>query len=227
MKPVTTTSGPAIPTGGDRGSDAETIVDRVMPVYDAARAEHRVTDGSPAELFEVALHADPAEALRVNPLAGALFRLRAGIERVVGLVTGRNLPAPVPEGRLSLVDMPDHGEWVGLGRSAPEEIAFGVVGRFWSGETRWEEIDAADFAGFSRPGVARIAADLSFRTYGRDRTLVSYECRVQATDPASRRAFMRYWRPVSPLIGVVLRSVLKLIDREQRERRGGDEKRAR
>ena len=182
MKPVTTTSGPAT-TGGIAGSDAETPVDRVMPVYDAARAEHRVTDGSPAEPFEVALHADLAEALRVNPLAGALFRLRAGIGARGGSRDGRNLPAPVPEGRLSLVDMPDRGE-VGLGRSAPEEIAFGVVGRFWSGETRWEEIDAADFAAL-RPGVARIAADLSFRTYGRDRTLVSYECRCRP--PIRRR----------------------------------------
>jgi hypothetical protein len=196
---------------------AEAIIDRVMPVHDAARAEHRVIDGTPSELFEIALHADLAGALHVNPLAGALFSLRAGIERVVALVTRRDAPAPVPEESLILADMPDRGQWVSLGKRPSEEIAFGVIGRFWAGETRWEEIDAADFADFSRPGVARIAANLSFRPYGRNQTLVSYECRVQATDPASRRAFMRYWRPVSPLIGVVLRSVLKLIDREQRE----------
>ena len=203
----------------DAAVDGTTIIDRMMPDYDAVRTEHRVIDGTPTELFEIALHADLAEALRLNPLAGMLFSLRAGIERTMCFLTRRDPPPPpVPEERLSLANMPEHGQWVSLGRSSPEEIAFGVVGRFWAGETRWEEIDAADFAGFSRPGVARIAANLSFRAYGNERTLVSYECRVKATDPNSRRAFMRYWRPVSPLIGVVLRSVLKLIEREQRER---------
>ena len=197
-----------MPTGG-----AEMIIDRVMPAFDAVRAEHRVIVGTPGELFAIALEADMAEALRVNPVAGALFGLRAGIERFLALLTRRSsAPVSASGEPLRLVDMPEHGEWVSLGRWPPTEIAFGVIGRFWAGETRWERIDAADFADFSRPGLARIAANLSFRPYGNDRTLVSYECRVQATDAASRRAFMRYWRTVSPLIGVVLRSVLKLIE---------------
>ena len=113
----------------------EMIIDKVMPDFDAVRAEHRVIVGTPAELFAIALEA--------------------------------------------------------------------------------ERIDASDFADFSRPGLARIAANLSFRPYGAERTLVSYERRVQATDTASRRAFMRYWQPVSPPIGVALRSVLKLIEEEK------------
>ena len=194
----------------------EMIIDEVMPDFDAVRAEHRVIVGTPAELFAIALEADMAEALRVNPVAGALFGLRAGIERFLALLTRRS-PAPVSASGepLRLVDMPEHGEWVSLGRRPPAEIAFGVIGRFWAGETRWERIDASDFADFSCPGLARIAANLSFRPYGAERTLVSYECRVQATDTASRRAFMRYWQPVSPLIGVVLRSVLKLLEEDK------------
>jgi len=59
-----------------------------------------------------------------------------------------------------------HGQWVRLGDDPPNEITFGVVGRFWAGETVWEQIDASDFARFARPGYAKIAGNLSFRPYG-------------------------------------------------------------
>jgi hypothetical protein len=42
-------------------------------------------------------------------------------------------------------------------------------------------------------------------------TLVEYECRTQATDAPSRRAFLRYWRALSPFIGIVLRAQLRAI----------------
>ena len=70
-----------------------------------------------------------------------------------------------------------------------------------------ERIEAADFADFSRSGLARIAANLSFRPYGAERTLVSYERRVQTTDTASRRASCATGKLSAP-IGDVLRSVL-------------------
>ncbi len=193
----------------------ESILDRTMPVYDVTRIEHRVIDGSPEELFDIAYEADFIEALRVSPVAGGLVSLRTWIERAASLVMGREPPEPAGEA-LRPCEMPKRGEWVALGQDRPREIAFAAVGRFWGGETRWEQIDAAEFAEFSTPGLARIGCNLSFRDYGGGRTLVSYESRVQATDPTARRALMRYWRPVSPLIGVVLRSVLSLIAQTHR-----------
>ena len=41
--------------------------------------------------------------------------------------------------------MTTHGEWVLLGKDPPHEVAFGVVGRFWSGDTSWQQIDASEF----------------------------------------------------------------------------------
>lgn len=43
---------------------------------------------------------------------------------------------------------------------------------------------------------------------------MSYETRTKTTDPQSRKAFLRYWRVLSPFIGVVLRAQLRLIARE-------------
>ena len=88
------------------------------------------------------------------------------------------------------------------------------MGRFWSGETVWEEIDASDFETFVRPGFAKIACNFSLRSYGAGQTLVSYECRTRATDTSARAGFMRYWKPLSPFIGVVLRSQFGVVAAE-------------
>ncbi len=112
---------------------------------------------------------------------------------------------------MRLENLADQGEWVGLGREDGVEIAFGAVGQFWGGRTEWRAIAAADFAGFAEPGYAKIGCNLSFRDYG-DRTLVSYEARTVATDAAARAAFLRYWRVVSPFVGVVMRGTLRLVD---------------
>ncbi len=121
--------------------------------------------------------------------------------------------------------MPEHDDWVRLSEDAPDEFAFGVIGRFWGGETTWKEIDASAFASFDSPGCAKIACNLSLRPYGERRTLLSYEARTLATDESARRAFLRYWRLVSPGVRVVMRSALALIAREVRRpgagRRGG------
>ncbi|HKG01885.1 MAG TPA: hypothetical protein VKB03_01780 [Conexibacter sp.] len=112
---------------------------------------------------------------------------------------------------MRLADLPANGEWVLLGEDPPHEIAFGAIGRFWAGETVWEQISAARFATFDRPGLARIACDFSLRPYGDGRTLVSYEVPHAGDRPESRRAFLRYWP--SPFVGAVLRSQLRVVAR--------------
>jgi hypothetical protein len=99
-------------------------------------------------------------------------------------------------------------------RGPPHEIAFGVVGRFWAGETVWAQIDAADFEAFAEPGFAKIARNFSLRPHGPNRTLVTYECRTLATDETAHRGFKRYWRPLAPFIGLVMGSQLRVIEAE-------------
>ena len=189
-----------------------TILDRQMPAYDAVRIEHRVVPGDLETVYEIVRAADFIRAWRESPAVRVLFAARALGERLVSAISGR---APVPPAEMEtmrLADMPDHGDWVLLGEDPPHEIAFGVIGRFWSGETVWEHIDAADFAHFARPGMARIAANFSLREYGAGHVLVSYECRTHATDADARAGFMRYWRALSPFIGVVMRAMLGVIE---------------
>jgi hypothetical protein len=104
-----------------------------------------------------------ARLARVARRARAVRRARRGGAR--GRVGARPPPQPEHE-RLRLSDMPTHGDWVLLGETPPHEIGSGVVGRFWAGETVWEQIDAADFVTFDRSGFAKIACNFSLRPYG-------------------------------------------------------------
>ena len=142
-------------------------------------------------------------------------------ERAVGVITGLRAPEPAPTEPMRLADLGSHGEWVLLGEDPPHEIAFGAAGRFWAGDTSWEELDATTFGTLDRPGLAKIACNFSLRPYGARTSLVSYECRTLAGDDATRRAFLRYWRALSPFIGIVLRAQLATIAGQASRRHAG------
>jgi hypothetical protein len=190
-----------------------TILDELMPVWDARRVEQRVVDAPLPTVYQAALTADFLDAVRRSPIVRALFAIRSAAERAVAFVVRRPFEQPPTPAAWRLIDMPTTGEWIALGQS-PTEIAFGVIGRFWGGETKWRSTRAAEFGGFSRAGFAKIGCHLRVIPYGKDRTVVSYESRTLATDSASRRSFLRYWRVVSPFVGVVMRSTLAVIDRD-------------
>jgi hypothetical protein len=188
------------------------LIERALPAYDAVRAEHRVLAATPTRAWSAVMNADFMRTADEIPAVRILFGVRTAAERAVAAVRGRTpAPATVPDS-MRLAEMPSRGEWVVLGEEPLREIAFGAIGRFWAGETAWEEISAAEFGSFDRPGLAKIACSFSLRPYGAERTLVSYECRTRGTDASARRAFMRYWRPLSPFIGVVLRAQLSTIE---------------
>ena len=191
------------------------LLDEVMPSYDATRIEHRVIDGPPERVYQAALHADFMEAFSESRAARALVTARSAAERIASsLRPGVEPRAQMTAGAMTLAGLGEQGEYVLLGTDPPREIAFGMVGRFWGGETRWEVIDASEFQAFDRPGLARIACNFSLRRYGEARTIVSYETRTHATDADARRAFLRYWRVVTPFVGVVLRAQLAVVARE-------------
>ncbi len=191
--------------------DAPMLLEGLLPDPDAVRIEHRVVVGGIDDVYAATREADFLDAWRGSRTVRTLFAMRAFGERVVALARWRaGVEEPELES-LRLADLSTQGDWVLLGERSPHEIAFGVIGRFWAGETVWERIDAGDFRTFDRPGRARIACSFSLRPYGTGRTLVSYECRTKGTDAASTRGFLRYWRPLSPFIGLVLRAQLRTI----------------
>jgi hypothetical protein len=192
------------------------LLDSLMPEFDASRIERRVIDGPMADVYEAVVHADFLDAVRRSRTVRGLFALRAVGERMAAAARRSPLVNPPEPSALRLANLPEHGDWVRLGEDPPNEFAFGVIGRFWGGVTTWKQIDSSAFTSFGSPGYAKIVADLSLRSYGRQRTLLSYEARTQATDEAARRAFLRYWTLVSPGVGIVMRSALAVVTQEAR-----------
>jgi hypothetical protein len=157
------------------------ILDEVQPLWDRRRIERRLVRAPRTLVYRAAIETDFPDAVRTNRPVRMLFAIRRGIERMVSPILGRT-DAPILEPpNLRLVNIPDRGTWVKLGAYPPEEIAFGAIGRFWAGETIWEEIYEGDFATFSLSGTAKIGCHLLF-TLEDAGTRVTFEARRTAAD---------------------------------------------
>jgi len=171
-------------------------LDWLLPEFDATIVEHEVIEGDPEAIYRAVKAVDMAEIPKQYAAVRVLFAARGAAERLVNALLGRTAPPPVPEGALRLCDMPEHGDWVKLADEPPDEFAFGVVGRFWGGETVWETIDADHFVAFDRPGFAKIACSISLRPYGTAHTLVSA---TETSEPAySSKAALPFASPSPP-----------------------------
>lgn len=190
---------------------ATMIIDRQLPRFDVTRIEHRVVDATLPRTWDAIRDLDLMEIH--TPLMDAAVFARGLPERVARLL-GRDVPPPVELKELRLfgedAGMPG---WVILGEIPRREVAFGAVGRFWSGSIHWLTVPASEFATFTEPGWGKIAANLSLRPYGEGRTLLTYEARTATTDERSRRRFARYWMLVEPFVGHIMRATLVTIAR--------------
>lgn len=181
--------------------------------WDAIRCEQRIVP-VPVELaFDTVLHTDFRDVPLASTAVRGLFALRTAAEHAVSFVLRQHPVHPPHFGAMRLADLPSRGAWVRLEVDAPNRITFGAIGRFWAGETRWVDFDAEAFDAFSRPGYAKIRCDIGVLPIDDTLTAITYECRTIATDPSSRREFLRYWRVASPFVGVVLRATLRLFER--------------
>lgn len=177
------------------------LMQTLMPRYDATAVRHALIDAPAGRVWDE-LHAlDLVDIGRGAPAARVMMALRGAPDAVLRRLRGRPAP-PVPE-RLPLVE-PERIGWTMLGERAGRELVVGAVGHFWTPTIRWREVAAADFAGFGEPGWAAIAWGFHLTPTGDGRTLLVTECRTRATDDASRRAFLRYWRLMGPFAGYII-----------------------
>ena len=142
---------------------------------------------------------------REVPLLVALMAIRLVPEAVVKRSTGRlkrRLDAP-------LLDQFTGSGFVELAER-PDEIVFGVVGRFWTIDGGLERVSPEGFIHFDAPGFAKGAINFEVRAL-RDKTLLSTETRIQATDQSAARSFGRYWRVVGPPSAAIRRAWLRAI----------------
>jgi hypothetical protein len=171
------------------------LVDDFVPVYDVSDTVATVVDADVATTWDALMAVDLIDVGRRRPLVAALGALRMLPELVSHVLHGE-APARSP-GQLRLRDTPtlpqDQGGWVLLGERPHDELALGVVGKFWRPVIVYAKVTPESFRDFDTPGYARTIYSLSVRPIHERRTLLSGVMRTATTDEHARRWFRRYW----------------------------------
>lgn len=191
---------------------ATLLIDEILPEFDETIVEHLIIEARPGAVYAAVRNMDFLEIS--SPVMDAAMWVRALPERIGRRLRGEQAAsAPTAATLGELLDGTSKSEvftgWIGLGEDRPNEIVFGAVGKVWQPDIEWRTVPATEFADFEESGFAKIAAGFSFREYGNNRTLMSYEARTANTDHDSRRRFRRYWWIVRVFVGVVLRAALR------------------
>jgi hypothetical protein len=172
------------------------LADDLLPAYDVSDAVATVAEADREAAWGALLDTDLLEVGREAPAVGMLGALRM-LPEVVGHLLHGERPAKPPES-MRLRDLPSipmaEGGWILLGERPGDEIALGLVGKFWRPVIEFAQITSADeFRAFDEPGFAKTVYSLSTRELAPGRTLLSGLMRTATTDAHARRWFHRYW----------------------------------
>jgi hypothetical protein len=171
------------------------IVDEFLPIYDVSDAVATVVEADVATTWDALMEVDLIEVGGRRPLVGMLGALRILPDIVSHLLHGES-PAAAPK-HLRLRDttsLPqDQGGWILLGERSRDEIALGLVGKFWRPVIDFAKVAPTAFRDFAEAGHAKTIYSLSVRPVGECRTLLSGVMRTGTTDEHARRWFRRYW----------------------------------
>ncbi|MGZ9031372.1 MAG: hypothetical protein ACXW2G_08365 [Burkholderiaceae bacterium] len=113
-----------------------------------------------------------------------IFRLR---ERLLGAQTGARPPQ-------SILDETQNLGWGVLDEQAGRFVVCGARCQPWLGDVKFSAMPPDSFAAYAGPDQVKIAWTLEAQELAPEVTRFVQETRAVATDAASRRKFMRYWR---------------------------------
>jgi hypothetical protein len=171
------------------------LADEFLPFYDVSDAVATVVEADVVTTWDALMEVDLIEVGRTRPMVGFLGALRALPELVSDLLHGE-LPQQPPK-QLRLRDTTKiplgEGGWVLLGEQPHDELALGLVGKFWRPVIHYAQVTPESFREFADPGYAKTVYSLSVRALDEQRTLLSGVMRTATTDEQARKWFRRYW----------------------------------
>jgi hypothetical protein len=171
------------------------LVDDFLPAYDVSDSVATVAAAGAGAAWDALTEVDLIEVGRRKPVVGMLGGLRMLPDLAAHALHGEHAPDMPASLKLGeLVDAPPaEGGWILLGERPGEEIALGLVGKFWRPVIEFAEVGPGEFKGFAEPGYAKTVYSLSVRRLEPGRTLLSGVMRTATTDEHARRWFRRYW----------------------------------
>jgi hypothetical protein len=171
------------------------LVEELLPVYDVDDGVALVVEAPIGPTWEALLDADLIEVGKRKPMVATLGALRA-LPEIVGQVLHGERPERPPE-RMTLRTLGEiplgEGGWRQLGLRERDEIALGLIGKFWRPAIEFASFEAGEFSSFAEPGFAKTIYALGVEALGEDRTLLTGTMRTATTDEHARRWFRRYW----------------------------------
>ena len=199
------------------------LVDEFLPEFDVSDEIETVVAADVATTWRTLIEADLIDVGKRRPLVSVLGAVRILPEIVWQLLHGER-PSGAPD-RLTLLDttkLPmSGGGWVLLGERPEEEIALGLVGKFWRPVIEYAQVDRATFTDFAAPGFAKTVYALGTRPMENGKTLLWAIMRTATTDEPARGWFRRYWIfGVGYGAHVLVHGLLDVV-REDAERRQG------
>lgn len=98
-----------------------------------------------------------------------------------------------------------------LERTENEQLALGLIGRFWTVTGDLQTFQPREFEHFNKPGFAKAVWTFSLVPIDAIRTRLITETRIACTDSASEKRFRLYWWLIKPFSGLVRKEILRII----------------
>lgn len=181
------------------------IADRYLPVFHYAE-KHQVRDvvSTPALIFAAIHDYDD----RRDPVLNTLLKLREAPSRLRARLVGDTAARERPRFGLENFHVLEQ---------TPDEIAFGLMGRFWRADYGLTPIvDTASFTSHQAPGSAKLVMTYSLAPDGDGAFTIRTETRVWCQDTRSRLSFLPYWLMIRPASGWIRRRILAQLKAEAR-----------
>lgn len=188
--------------GHEHPPESRTLLDDLVPTYDVASRHTIWVAAAPAQVYDVARHANPGRPWLVRVLMG----LRAAPAWVAAAFRGHPALAASTNGQRLV----GPAAFTVIAEAPGDEFVLGIMGRFW---TPTGGVVTAGADRLLRPPPAGLAQAIwNFRVEPRGAgTELSTETRVRCGDAATRRQFARYWRIIRLGSGLIRGSMLKQI----------------
>jgi len=188
-----------------RGDDGDSLLDRLMPVYDVVERRH-VHVAAPADITFAAAGEQDLMAL---PVVRAIFKAR---EVALGSDSGTTTD---PRGLLALTKSIG---WGVLAEAPGREVVMGAVTQPWKANVVFRPLPPHEFVAFDEADYVKIAWTLRTDPVGANASIFRTETRALATDAAARAKFRRYWSFLSPGIILIRWVALGSLKREAERR---------
>jgi hypothetical protein len=186
-------------------SDADPLLDALMPVYDVAERHHIKVAAPPDVTFTAACEQD----LMALPVVRGIFKAR---EVLLG---SEPETTPHPRGLLALTRSIG---WGVLAEAPGREVVMGAVTQPWQANVVFRPLPPSEFVAFNEPDYVKIAWTLRADPDDANGSIFRTETRAVATDATARAKFRRYWSLLSPGIILIRWASLRPLKRESERR---------